>query len=494
MLKKIMILSFVGLVSSVFASVPDDAVSKATTFLQTGLTDRNELPLVLTRLSTTKDIRLLPIYAKFMQSDDDRVRLLATSLVARLADRQAVPLLKTRLNSDPSMRVRNEALSQLLLMDVLNADDLMKVVKVDDANLQVVAANALTKMGRFADVKPMLEKLSRSSLPNVSTFASMTLLGQGDRLQVARIKEVILDPRTQPEMIIAMLNQMRKEKIVAALPVAEYLAKSDAMAPVKIRAYMVISELAPNASDALLKAIDSAEGLSMKINILRLLTERKDSLPRLEKLAHYDSPVGALARFEMARAMKHAKREEYLEKVISYGHPIMIEYVFNRMQQDIDDKKPVDFYVQPVQKYILAQELESDRVTQMHSLLAFGVELLGKMNDKAANQAISSILQRHDGDPLKQLAIVALYAADNGEIVPMVAPSVKSPYPATKSYAAMLLAKFNDPAAIPALLDIQAAQATTESDIMALVDWYLLKFAGNTTVDASVNTILRSIK
>ncbi|HPS51958.1 MAG TPA: HEAT repeat domain-containing protein, partial [Phycisphaerae bacterium] len=104
---------------TVFGQVPQVSCDEAVKSLQAGLNDRKEMALLLDRLSTTEDISLLPVFTKLMRNEDDRVRLLATGLVSRLAGRQAVPLLRDRLFHDPAMRVRGEALSQLLKMSEL---------------------------------------------------------------------------------------------------------------------------------------------------------------------------------------------------------------------------------------------------------------------------------------------------------------------------------------------------------------------------------------
>ncbi|HPS51957.1 MAG TPA: hypothetical protein PLK08_00225, partial [Phycisphaerae bacterium] len=357
-----------------------------------------------------------------------------------------------------------------------------------------VAATALASRGQFAAVKPLLEHLVKSGMTDVSTFASMTLLAHGDNAQVQYLRGILLDKQTQPELIISMLNQIRREKILAAMPVAQYAANSYDMLPVQIRGFMAIDAMAPNAADLLCDAIKLSRNLSLSINIMRMLASRDDSTKQLTELSSRNDIVGDMARFELARRSNASSAGVYLQKLLSLGHPIIVEYVYNRIESDLADKRNVDFYIAPLANYIQSRELSSTRITPMHTLLATGISVLGDMQRPAADKVLAEIFSRPDNDPLKQLAIVALYATPNRNVAAMAKPCLKSPYPDTKAYAAMLLAKFNDPAAIPALLEVQLARPTTEPDVMALVDWYLLRFAGNAKTTQAVETITRSLR
>jgi hypothetical protein len=266
------------------------------------------------------------------------------------------------------------------------------------------------------------------------------------------------------------------------------------MLPVRIRGFMAIDAMAPDAADILCNAVKRNENLSININLMGMLAQRNDSEKQLKDLAQRDDIPGDLARFELARRSNSPKTTHYLEKILSIGHPILVEYIYSRIEDDLAKKRNVDFYIAPLANYITSKDLASTRVTPMHTLLATGIGALGDMKRPAADKALAEIFQRPDNDPLKQLAIVSLYSTTNPNVVALVKPCVKSPYPDTKAYAAMLLAKFNDPDAVPALLEVQLARPTTDPEVMALVDWYLLRFAGTAQKTQAVETITRSLR
>ncbi|HDY65383.1 MAG TPA: hypothetical protein ENH84_04015 [Phycisphaerae bacterium] len=61
-----------------------------------------------------------------------------------------------------------------------------------------------------------------------------------------------------------------------------------------------------------------------------------------------------------------------------------------------------------------------------------------------------------------------------------------------KTYAALLLARNGDRDAIGALLDIQKNSPTHQTDVLTLVNWYLLKLAGKT--GPAVRELAKGIK
>ena len=207
------------------ADVPAAAVGQAENYFLEAMSESNRLPLILAGLRSTEDKDLLPLFASLMQSSDKRVRLVATAMVARVGGKDAAGPLLERLRKDPSMVVRSKALVELDLLKAISVEQLVEAIRLPDEEIQILAARALARVGQGKKAEAVLKKLADSRDKTTATFARMTLLGSGDRRQISYLRKVILDPKTTQQLLVFMLNQIREEKILAALPVAEFLAK-----------------------------------------------------------------------------------------------------------------------------------------------------------------------------------------------------------------------------------------------------------------------------
>ncbi|MCD4825278.1 MAG: HEAT repeat domain-containing protein, partial [Phycisphaerae bacterium] len=443
-------------------------------------------------LRSTEDKDLLPLFASLMQSSDKRVRLVATAMVARVGGKDAAGPLLERLRKDPSMVVRSKALVELDLLKAISVEQLIEATRMPDEEIQILAARALARGGQGKKASAVLKKLVESRDKTTATFARMTLLGIGDRPQIGHLRKVLLDPKTTQQLLVFMLNQIREEKILAALPVAEFLAKPDQLMPVRIRAYMTINELSPKAAFVLAQAIRLSKNTMFRINLMRLLSERKDAHATLETFAKGDDILAAVARFELARPAGGKAATQTVSKLLDMGHPILIEYVLNRMRKDIAaDKTKADFYTAPVLKLIRSTKLDPQRMTATHDKIALAVELLSNLGSSEAIKGIWDILSNAKSLATRSLTAGALYRSTNKAVGDLVRPLLKSGYPELKTYAALLLARQGDQAAVPVLLEIQETAKTQKDDVLTLANWYLLKLSGQSekTLKAMAKTL-----
>jgi HEAT repeat protein len=462
-------------------AVPSAATGKAREFFVSSLNDDVRLPIVLAGLRSVDDPAVLPIFTRLMESDDREIRLMATAMVRGACGGTAIPALQKRLAEDPSMAIRAKALVELEQLDGVSADALLAATRLDDQELRILAARGLVRLGQADQARPILQELTASRDTDTACFARMSLLGLGDKDQIEPLRQIILDPTTDPDLLILLLNQIRQEKITAAMPVAEYLAGTDQPRAVRIRAYMVIDELGTplEATTVLTEAIEKSDNTMLRLNLLRLLTAQSASKVSVKRIAQEDSITGAVARFEMARSIGGSVATTETRTCLDLGHPVIVEYVLGRFAENLQaDKHHAAFYVQPLLDYLGREELESPTLTRRHERAAMAVELLANLGTKPAMDGLTRLLNDSASQARQKLIAGALYRSTNATTAELVRPMLKSGYPELRTLAALLLAKHNQPDAIPVLLDIQNTSRTHKADVLTLTNWYLLKLAG----------------
>ena len=63
----------------------------------------------------------------------------------------------------------------------------------------------------------------------------------------------------------------------------------------------------------------------------------------------------------------------------------------------------------------------------------------------------------------------------------LVRPLRNSPFPKVSTYATLLLARHGDSSAVEPLVKLQKETSADRVDLLTLTNWYILKFAGQTT-------------
>ncbi len=473
-------------------TIPPGATGQAKQYFRTALADDAKLPMVLAGLRSTGDKDLLPLFESMMRSGEKELRLMATATIVQVGGKDSAPALLERVRKDPAMVIRAEGLVQLALLKAITPEQLLEATRLDDEGVRIIAARALGRLGKGKLATEVLEKLTGSRDKDTAVFARMTLLGSGDRRQIQHLRKIILDPETSRELLIRILNQIRQEKITDALDVAKFLAKPLNPNPVRIRAYMVLADIMPAASLALSDGIRQSDNTMLRINLMRILSERDDAGYLLRQFAAGSDPLAAVARFELGRKKGGKPAAKATDELISLGHPIVIEYVLNRMRKDVEAKNArADFYVAPILKYLHSKELNSQRMTSEHDRFAIAAELLGNLGTPDAMKGLWDILSGSDAT-IKKLTVGALYRSNNKAVCDLVRPLLSSAFPELRTYAALLLARNDDRDAIGVLLDIQKNSSTHKTDMLTLTNWYLLKFAGET--ERAVRELAKSVK
>ncbi|MBN1555230.1 MAG: HEAT repeat domain-containing protein [Phycisphaerae bacterium] len=462
--------------------MPDAAVAKARNSLRDALADDKQLGVLLLGLRSTRDKELNPLYIALLNSSDRQTRLTTTALIRRDADEQLTEALRTRLKSDPSMDVRSEALVQLLQQNALTTKQLVDALNIEDDGIRMLAARALAQRGKGDQTVATLQALLRSRDPETVAQARMSLFGLGvdAETQKEELRKILLDPKTSEDLLLRLLDQIRREQIKSAVEVARFLTRPDRLEPVRVQAYMALADIAPDASKRLLSAATAPKESDLfRVNLMRILAEQPDVKYFLDDVTQRDDLLGAVARFEEARLRGEPDMEETLRVLlVDLGHPILLEYTVNRMRDDVQkDAKKARWYVKPMLETLRRANLSEDVMTPQHDRLAAVVELLANLGTPEAMAGLKEILNGRD-DALRKLTAGALYRGTNPKVCDLVSPLRESPFTDLRIYAALTLARHRRPEAIPPLLDIQAHAETHRKDVLILADWYLLKLAG----------------
>lgn len=468
--------------------VSSSSVKQAVKFFSDTFSATNDLKraVVLRGLESTGDKQLLPLFVALMQSGDKELRLMATATVANIGGKSAAPALLQRLKKDPSMAIRGEALVQLGILDSISQADVLKAADIDDEGIKIVAARTLSRMGKGKTAREILKTLTESRDESNAAFARMTLLSLGDRRQYAKLLRIVRDPTTTDGVLMRMLNQIAEEKISCALPMAEVMCESDYSWGVRLRAFDVVSQLSPKAVQKLTNAFRSTDNMVLRINILQIISERDDSLDQIASLAagKADDLATLVARFELARKTDPAAAQAVAIDMVKAGHPIYVEYLLNSMAEDLQqnsekEKSAADFYAQPIVNYISTVKINAYRMTADHDRVSKAVELLANLGNDVAMKGLWDILSAPGDSPIKRLTAASVYRANNEQVCDFVKPLLKSGYPELKTYAALLLGKYNKLEAIAVLEEIQNSPVLYKTDLLSLVNWYLIKLSDN---------------
>lgn len=456
-----------------------ESIKRASAFFTSACGDADKLPIVLAGLRSTGDDGLVPFFAALTRSGDKELRLIATASIESVDGKKAVSVLRERLNRDPSMVVRSEALLALMKRNAADSELLTRALKIDDDGVRILAARGLASSGNIAAALPALRALAESKDLDTAIFARMTLLAAGDRKQIAHLRKAVLDEDTSDRLLIRMLNQIREEKITAATPVADYLAKPDQSLSVQVRAYMAKAALSPGAGREIVSAIQTSDNVLLKCNLLRILSELKGAEEYFAILSKQQDVTGSIARFEIASRSGGKKAAKALAEMLKPGHPIVIDYAIFKMQKDIaTGDREMDFYVGPMMQYVRSADIDSRRMTPTNGRVAKVIRLLGRTGGTTSTWALRELLRKKSNTTLRELAVGALFRCDTPNVCPLVKPLTRSPFPKIMQYATLILARHGDRDAVEPLMKLQADSYEDDVELLTLVNWYLLSFAG----------------
>ncbi len=461
-------------------------------FLANGLVDKDTAPSVLMALKACGDEDMLPIFAAMTRSQDKTTRLSGTSVIGKVVGKSAAPALIERLRDDTVMVIRIEALVQLMAMDAADADLLIEATKINDEQMQCIAARGLIKKDRIKEATEVLKKLTGSHDTTTSAIAKMSLLGLGYSNYAEPLETLMLNRSTESELVAILLEQIADEKITGAADIVEKLAAELKDGPTKVWALRTMTVVSTNATKVIAGIINKSERTVYRVTLLGMLADQKDAASYLEKIGEGDDAVATLARFELARGGADEKATKEISRALESKHPVVINYILTRCREDTKKfGKKADFYTPALLEFVNtvpegAREIKDEdfRKFFMATRVATAAADIGT---ETAFEGLSKILAGPYG-ARKRVVAAALHHTSNEIAKDLARPLLECPYEEIAFDAALTLGRFGDPGAASHLRKIIANETlqAQNPELVSLACWYLLK-TGGLTAQAAKN-------
>ena len=495
---------------------PDQDKPDALAVLTAALKDDKLAPTTLVSLraackSGLEDKDLLVLFEAYSRCGDKRLRLLATTTLAEIGGMDAREALTERLNSDPAMVVRSEALIHLLALGIVSDDQLRATLKLDDESIQCIAAKTLLLRHQPKEAKDVLQRLAKSKDLATACLSRLSLLSSGDDSARKALLEMAKDRKTPEDVLDLMLQQIGEEKTVSARDLAEAVLRTEGSPMLKLRAYRTLAAVAPDATAALVEAIETSDDLVVRVHLMRSLAQQKGCAPALRKMAKADEGDIAcvLARMELARAEKDAgKMSQALKDAFAMGHPVVVDYVLSDAREDLDgrveppartpaaqsqpttptqpatqpQRAPPEIlrtYVTPLLEFIDSAPTDPEEMLPIHRRAAAAVTWLADSDLKEATDGLEKIMSGKYTAILRAAA-VGLGKSKNKECACRLSrPLLQSPYRDIKEDGALNLGRWGDKDALTVLDQIVANPADMPV-LRAMACWYSLRIQGRT--------------
>ena len=497
-----------GLADAAKPDVKPDALA----VLAAALKDDKVIPQTLLALraactSGTDDRDLLVLFEAYSRCGDKRLRLLATTSLAEIAGKDACPALVERMTEDPAMVVRSEALIHLLALGAVSDDQLRAALKLDDESIQCIAAKTLLLRRQPKEAKPVLQRLSNSKDLATACLSRLSLLASGDETPRKALLETVKDRKTPEDVLDLMLQQIAEAKTTSARDLAEAILGAEASPMLKLRAYRTLAAVAPDATGALLEAIETSDDLVVRVHLMRSLSLQKDCAAALRKLAKADENDIAcvLARLELARTAKDAgKVAAALKQAFALGHPVVIDYVMMDAREDLDgriqppaqtqpatltqpagrssERAPADVlraYVAPLLEFIDSVPTDPEEMQRIHRRVAVAVTWLADSDLKEASDGLDKVMAGKYSAILRASAVGLGKSRNRACSLRLSRPLLASPYRDLMEDGALNLARWGDKDATK-VMDQIIASPTELPVLRAMACWYSLRIQGRT--------------
>ena len=457
-----------------------DPTKNAYDYLAGILVDKKSSVAAIRALRAADDQELTPLFVAMSRGSDKKMRLLATMTLGQLGGTEAIAALKRQLVEDSAMAVRAEAMVQLLNLEAADATTLAAAVKIKDPNIQCVAARSLasqSKEQKHRDLaKATLKKLTESNETMTAAMAGMGLLAMGDSAQLPGLKKLISDPNTEATIVRLIMLQIADEEIAAGQPLARIVIDSPKL-PVQTRiiACRALAAAAPKSVPVIFESLRKSKSMVYRVRTLGIIAEQTDAQPYVAAIAKSSLIIGPLAAFELARAKPGPASSIAVDKVITLRHPIAVDYVLRRAEEDI--KKlgvKAGFYTAGLLKYIASVDPDAENMAHEHVLAARATTLLVNLGTPEAIGGIGKILEGRYSAVTRSTA-AGLLRTKNKAICPIARKLLKSQYPELATDGALTLGHFADPAAADYFNRIITREAGHPVAEMTLASWYLLK-------------------
>ena len=473
----LIVVTWMSVCASAARAQPIDT-GPAVAFLTELLTRPGDAPNAFLALRGTGDADLAPIFAAMTRSEDKSTRLFATASLPAISAEAAVRPLLERLNEDSMMAIRAEAMAQLMELDALGAGDLLDLVDAQDETIRCLAARALVQQQQGRLAQTALEELTESAEILTACSARAALLKMGDTSQLPVLRDVMADDDTADGLLWVLLLQIEDEQITQATDLVRALARSDRDIEIQLRSYQVLASIADGATDDIAQALTEAERIVMRIGLLRLLSDQPDGPARLNDFSDGNGPLALLARLEVARPGGGSRTQRAAQDAIASRHPIVVNYVLTRAQQDIEAHgERAVYYQDALLSAIAAARPTADELGDEHLQAAQAAMLLGDLGTAEGLTALDQILRGPRNATCRAVA-AGINKSKNPAVCGIMAPLLESPFGDLFVHAALTLGAHADPRANDALQKIVNSSDRYQPMTSALASWYLIRNAG----------------
>ncbi len=473
-MKKLIAISVIMAAACPVLQAQSSNTQAAMKHLRGSLGDKRSINMVLTVLRATGDKHLLPLFTAVSRSADKKRRLFAVSALPEIGDKASAPVLLERLRKDPLMAVRSEALIRLLDLKAISDEQLIEVLKTSDDGIQCIAARELVRRGRGMEAEKTLRTLTFVTDLSTACMARVSLLSLGYNEQLDELKKTFADPNTPQEVKALVLYQIAEDKVVLGMDLVRMMTRSKS-SRLRLAAYRAIKEISPRASAELADAIGKSTRTGIRVRLLKLLADRSDSSLFLVQISKGKDVIADLARFELLRIKGGDRAAGAVAQVVKSGHPIVIDYVLSRANEDI--KKRPDksaYYAISLAEYIRSVEPFPKAMGADHQRAAVAATLLGDLGTPEALGLLRKILSgRYNG--VTRATAAGLLRSTNRAVCDIAAPLLRNPYREIAMDAAFTMGRFADRRAAPMLRTTLDHPQRYSSAVTALCAWYLLK-------------------
>ena len=447
-------------------------------FLAELLTRPGDAPNAFLALRATGDADLVPIFATMTRSEDKSTRLFATASLPAISAEEAIEPLLERLNEDSMMAIRAEAMAQLMELDALSARDLMNLIETNDETIRCLAARALVQQQQGRLAQAALEELTESAETLTACSARVALLGMGDTSQLSPLRDAMTNADASDGLLWVLLLQIEDEQITQATGLVRALAQSDRDIEIRLRSYQVLAAIADGATDEIAEALTEAERIVMRIGLLRLLADQPDGPTKLNDFTEGAGPLALLARLEVARPGGGAPTQRAAQDAAAAGHPIVVNYLLTRAQQDIEEHGArAAYYQEPLLTVIAAARPAADELGDEHLQAAQAAMLVGDLGTAEGLTALDRILRGPRNATCRAVA-AGVNKSKDPAVCGIMAPLLDSPFSDLFVHAALTLGSHGDERANGALQRIVDSSDRYQPMTSALASWYLIRNAG----------------
>lgn len=443
-------------------------------YIAEGLQDKRDRGQVLLALRATDDERLIPVFRAGLESQQVEVRSFCASTLKQLAGKDAADALAEMMLKDEELELRAEVMTHLINLDAIDEAQLRKAMAMPNEKIRCLAARELIARGKTDGTTEVLGKLVESDEIATEGMARLSLLALGDDKQLPRLKEIVKNVRV-PNVIVAMLlDQAEEQEVTQGVELAKLITGSDRGLLIESRAYKTLAAFSDQPAILLGRAIRASDNLVLQTMLMEMIPGKDNDTAVLQALAEKDDTVAKLAKMELARQAGGDKASQAVLAAIREKHPIVLDYVLRRAEDDAKDKgKDAAFYIDGLAAFLDTVQRKARRPGPSHRRAAVASTVLLNIGTEKALAAVSEILDgRYDA---RQRAVAGgLLRTTNPKACKLAEKLLDSPYSELVTDAALTLGQFAQAKGRPALAHILKNERRYPPSVPALAAWYIL--------------------